>query len=96
MKRDDIIVCLRRFKALKGEEYRIRRIGFFGSAASDRMRGKSDIDVVLELETRDLFSLIGIKQDLEKEMQGQVDVVSYRDTMNEFLRSRIDKDAVNV
>ena len=96
MKKEDIIVSLQRFKAKKGRQYRIKRIGLFGSAARDRKSEESDIDVVVELEKQDLFALIGIKQDLEEELQGQVDVVSYRDKMNGFLRNRIDKEAVYV
>lgn len=96
MKTEDIIVSLQRFKAKKGPQYRIRRIGLFGSAARDRMSEESDIDVVVELEKQDLFALIGIKQDLEEELNGQVDVVSYRDKMNAFLRNRIDKEAIYV
>lgn len=96
MKREAIIMSLKRFKAGKGQEYRIRRIGFFGSAARDQMTRESDIDVVVELEKQDLFTLIGIKQDLEEEFREPVGVVSYRDAMNKFLKSRIEKEAVYV
>ena len=54
------------------------------------------IDVVVELETQDLFDLIGIKLDLEEQLSRQIDIVSYREKMNEFLKSRIDKEAVYV
>ena len=96
MKREEIVVSLKRFKTIKGNEYKIRRIGLFGSAARDRIDPQSDIDVVVELERQDLFALIGIKQDLEEELHRQVDVVSYRDRMNHFLRSRIEKEAIYV
>ena len=96
MKREEIILSLKRFKAGKGQEYRIRRIGFFGSAARDRMNRDSDIDVVVELEKQDLFALIGIKQDLEEALREPVDIVSYRDEMNGFLKNRIEKEAIYV
>jgi len=96
MKREEIVVSLKRFKTIKGNEYQIRRIGLFGSAARDRIHPQSDIDVVVELERQDLFALIGIKQDLEEQLHRQVDVVSYRDRMNHFLRSRIEKEAIYV
>jgi len=60
------------------------------------MREQSDIDVVVELKTQDLFDLIGIKLDLEEELSRQVDIVSYRDKMNNFLKRRIEKEAVYV
>jgi len=96
MKRDDVILSLRRFKEMNQQKYNIIRIGLFGSAARDNIPEQSEIDVVVELETQDLFDLIGIKLDLEEELSQQVDIVSYRDKMNEFLKSRIDKEAVYV
>ena len=96
MKRDDIILSLLRFKEMNQQKYNIIRIGLFGSAARDNMREQSDIDVVVELETQDLFDLIGIKLDLEEELSQQVDIVSYRDKMNDFLKRRIEKEAVYV
>jgi len=96
MKRDDVILSLRRFKEMNQQKYNIIRIGLFGSAARDNMREQSDIDVVVELETQDLFDLIGIKLDLEEQLSQEIDIVSYRDKMNEFLKRRIDKEAVYV
>ena len=96
MKRDDIILSLRRFKEINQEKYNIIRIGLFGSGARDNMREQSDIDVVVELETQDFFDLIGIKLDLEEQLSQEVDIVSYRKKMNEFLKRRIDKEAVYV
>ena len=96
MKRDDIIVSLRRFKETNQHKYNIIRIGLFGSAARESMSEQSDIDVVVELETQDLFDLIGIKLDLEEQLSQQVDIVSYRDKMNNFLKRRIEKEAVYV
>ena len=96
MNRDDILISLRRFKETNQRKYNIIRIGLFGSAARDSMREQSDIDVVVELKTQDLFDLIGIKLDLEDQLSQQVDIVSYRKKMNEFLKHRIDNEAVYV
>lgn len=96
MKRDDIILSLRRFKEINQQKYNIIRIGLFGSGAQDNMREQSDIDVVVELETQDFFDLIGIKLDLEEQLSQEVDIVSYREKMNEFLKRRIDKEVVYV
>lgn len=96
MNRNEIILALRRFKERNRNKYRIIRIGIFGSAARDTMRVQSDIDVVVELEKQDLFNIIGIKQDLEEQLQQAVDIVSYRKNMNEFLKRRIDNEAAYV
>ena len=60
------------------------------------MNRDSDIDVVVELEKQDLFALMGIKQDLEEALSQPVDVVSYRENMNKFLKNRIQEEAVYV
>ena len=96
MDKDEIIRTLLRFKDKNRSKYKIRRIGLFGSAVRDQMQDQSDIDVVVELQKQDLFYLIGIKQELEETFYLPVDIVSYRDTMNEFLKRKIDKEAVYV
>ena len=96
MEKDEIIHALRNFIALNRDRYEIIRLGVFGSAARDDMNEQSDIDVVVELGKPDLFYLVGIKQDLEEKFRRPVDIVRYRDTMNGFLKKRIDKEAVYV
>ena len=96
MKRDKIVLSLRRFKEMNKDRYEIIRIGIFGSAARDNMDEQSDIDVVVELGKPDLFYLIGIKQDLEEKFHRTIDIVRYRERMNAFLKGRIDKEAVYV
>lgn len=94
--KEKIVHLLRRFKDMNKKKYRIIKIGFFGSAAKGCMNEHSDIDVVVQLEEQDLFSLIGIRQDLEEQFDRPVDIVSYREKMNQFLRNRIDREAVYV
>jgi len=96
MHQDEIISTLRRFKEMNQQKYRIVNIGLFGSAARDTMNEQSDVDVVVELEEQDLFDMIGIKQDLEEILHKPVDIISYRAKMNQFLKKRIDKEAVYV
>ena len=66
------------------------------SFAKNRMNEGSDIDIVVNLTEQDLFELIGIKQDLEEKLKYPIDIVSYRETMNSFLKKRIDEEAVYV
>jgi len=96
MERNEIIQTLHGFMEKNRDRYEIIRIGVFGSAARDSMDEQSDIDVVVKLAKQDLFNIIGIKQDLEEEFSKPVDVISYREKMNEFLKKRIDKEAVYV
>lgn len=96
MNRDEIINYLRSFREKNHTKYNIIRIGIFGSAARDNMNEKSDIDIVVELEKPDFFNLIGIKQALEEQLHQSVDIVRYREEMNQYLKRRIDSEAVYV
>ena len=92
----EILKILKTFKEKYAEKYGIINLGMFGSTARDENQEKSDIDVVVKLEKQDLFNLIGIKQDLEETLHTHVDVISYREQMNTFLKNRIDKDSLYV
>lgn len=96
MEKAEIMDSLKRFKELKGAQYNIISIGLFGSRARDIIHDKSDIDIVVILGKPDMFNLIGIKQDLEKEFKCSVDLVRHREKMNPFLKKRIDKEAIYV
>ena len=80
----EIIHILTEFKSEYAKQYGILRLGVFGSVARDEAHTESDVDVVVETSTQNLFNLIGIKQTLEDKLQQQVDVVSYREKMNRF------------
>lgn len=96
MERDKIIQLLKKFKEENENKFQIKSLGIFGSAAKNRMKENSDIDIVVNLRKQDLFELIGIKQDLEEKLKNSVDIVSYRETMNSILKKRIGKEAVYV
>ncbi len=96
MNKDKIIDILYQFKKSNGEKYNISKIGLFGSVARGEMHERSDVDIVVEITEPDMFSLIGIKQDLEEKLNMPVDVVRYRDKMNKFLKGKIEKEAVYV
>lgn len=96
MEKNEILQLLENFKKNSQKKYSILRIGIFGSAARDILKDQSDVDIVVELEKQNLFNIVGIKQDLEEKLRLPVDIVSYRRSMNPFLKSRIDKEAVYV
>lgn len=96
MKHAEILQALREYKKNNAVKYGVQKIGVFGSAARGTMDENSDLDIVVSLREQDLFSLIGIKQDLEERLRTKVDVVSYRPKMNSSLKERIDREAVYV
>lgn len=94
MGKNDIIKILKDYKREVTEQYNILKIGIFGSVARDEAGKESDVDVVLSISEPDLFMLAGIKDDLEARLRRPVDIVTYRDTMNPFLKKIIDEEAV--
>ena len=96
MNREEIIQFLKKYKEKNSKKYHIKSLGIFGSFAKNKANDNSDIDIVVKLDNQDLFNLIGIKQDLEERFHHQVDIVSYREKMNLFLKKRIDEEAIYV
>lgn len=96
MKRNEIINVLRDYKNQFAGVYGIIALGVFGSCARDEADEFSDVDVVIRLRKTELFMLAGIKNDLEDRLERPVDIVTYRDAMNQFLKKRIDREAVYV
>ena len=96
MQQTEILDEISRFKNSAKERYSIVKIGVFGSCARNAMTAESDVDVVVVLSDQDLFNLIGIKQDLEDKLRIPVDIVSYRENMNQHLKRRIDSEALYV
>ena len=94
MDRQEILSVLNDYKRENAGEKGIINIGIFGSVARNDVRDDSDVDVVVRIEKPDLFLLAGIKQDLEELFHRPVDLVTYRDTMNPFLKQKIDGEAV--
>ena len=96
MSRAEILRILKSFKEEHAVRYGILSLGIFGSFAREQAAETRDLDVVVKLKTQDLFNMIGIKQDLEETLHLPVDVVSYRDQMNAFLKSKIDRESLYV
>lgn len=93
---NQIIDFLRTQKDFFMKEFKVKKIGIFGSCARGNITDESDIDVVVELEKPDLFYLIGIKQAIEEAFGSKVDVVRLREKMNKTLKHRIERDVIYV
>lgn len=96
MRKEEIIKILSSYKNENAEKYGIEGIGVFGSVVRDEVREDSDVDVVIRISEPDLFKLVGIKNELEERFNQSVDIITYRENMNPFLKKRIDGEAVYV
>jgi predicted nucleotidyltransferase len=96
MSREDVLSILREYKKQRRHQHGIVKLGIFGSTARGEDSQDSDVDVVIVFEKPDLFDMAGVKRDLEEMIHKTVDIVSYRENMNNFLKQHIDKEAVYV
>ena len=96
LSRDGILNELKNLKPELSRRYGVSRLGLFGSFAKNTARETSDIDVVVELDDPDLFSLVHIKELLEEDFQRSVDLIPYSPLMNAFLKGRIQSEAIYV
>ncbi|MGE0128913.1 MAG: nucleotidyltransferase family protein [Blastocatellales bacterium] len=87
---------MRQHKAEFAARYGVTGLGVFGSVARDDAREESDVDVVITMREPHLFSMVHIKDTLEEALHRPVDIVHYREKMNQFLKQRIDQEAVYV
>jgi uncharacterized protein len=94
MHRDQVLQILQDYKRDFAEQYGILSIGVFGSVGRDEAEDNSDVDIVIRIAKPDLFVLVGIKNDLEERLHRRVDLITYREKMNQFLKKRIDSEAI--
>ena len=96
MNTSDAIDILRKFKVNFADKYGIKTLGLFGSFARKQQKETSDLDVVVTLEESDFFTLVAIKEELEKLTNYKVDVVNFRESLRESFKANILKDAIFV
>jgi len=75
------------------QKFGVIRLRIFGSQASGKTTDSSDVDFLVAFEPgRDLFDLIGLKQELEALLKHPVDVVE-EEGLSPYLRKRILQEA---
>lgn len=85
---------LRLFKERYGRQYGISSLGYFGSFARGTANEDSDVDIVFDTVSPNLFRAIEMKQDLERLLGKRVDLVQLRGLTNLRLKVRIEREAI--
>jgi uncharacterized protein len=96
MQKDQALDILKQFKNDFADRFGIVRIGLFGSTVRNEATSNSDIDVVVETKTPDMFAIVHAKNTLQELFHLNVDVIRYREKMNPYLKQNIEKEAVFV
>ena len=92
--KEEYLDILRKYSDLKSKVYGIVKIGIFGSVARNEQTEDSDVDVCVEMQKPDMFSLVHIKEDLQQLFGRSVDLVRLRDNMNPMLSKQIQRDGI--
>jgi len=96
MDKDKALQTLAQFRKDNEQRYGILSLGLFGSTAKGEATEQSDVDVVVSLKHPNLFTLSRMRIDLEERLHQPVDLVSYRERMNPFLKERIQHEGCYV
>ena len=93
--KDELLVRLRTLKPELAARYGVSQIGIFGSVARNEDHQTSDIDVVVHMPP-DMLKRVRLKAELEHLFGKEVDVIRYRDSMNPYLKGRIERYVIYV
>jgi len=96
MDKDQYINILSDFLKKRGTVYGISKIGIFGSVARGEQKEGSDIDICYEGEPLSLLKVSALKEELENTLCIHVDIVRVRKSMNQLLKSKIEKEGFYV
>lgn len=95
-KLNDYIDRLSDFKQRQAPRFGIRSIGIFGSVARQEAKESSDIDIVVDIERPNLTIMYDLRQELNKFLDCDVDVVRMRSTLSSALKESIERDVIYV
>ena len=91
----EVLARLQTLKPEIAERYAVNKIGIFGSVARNEEHQASDIDVVVHMQP-DMLKRLRLKAELENLFGRKVDVIRYRDSMNPYLKARIEREVIYV
>jgi len=80
--------------------HRVRSLFAFGSVVSDNLKAESDIDLIVDIESKDPIdysdNYFALKFQLENILKREVDLLEAKTLKNPFLKKQIDSTKVLV
>src|SRR5947209_8475871 len=73
------------------KQYKVRKIGLFGSYATGRQTLKSDIDFLVEFDEPTFDNFMGLCEYLEKLLHHKVDLIT-NGNLSPYIQPRVDKE----
>jgi predicted nucleotidyltransferase len=91
-----VMSAVRQHHKTLSEEYGVRRLGVFGSAAREELRPGSDVDLLVEFSRSPaLFKFIELQTFLESVFQRKIDAVT-ENALKPTIKKKILRDVVYV
>ena len=88
MTKEDIKRVLIKNKRLL-KKYKVNKIGIFGSYATDKMKKRSDVDLLVDFdETIDLFDYVHLSDEIQQMLKAKVDL-STPDAIKPYIKPKI-------
>ena len=96
MTKSFILDFLRKYKKHFSTTYGVTKIGLFGSYARDEQKEDSDIDIAVEIESKNSFrSFFGLKRELKEKLDKNVDL-GIESSLKPIVKKQILKDLIYV
>lgn len=76
-------------------KFGVNKIGLFGSYAKDEATETSDVDLIIDMETKNYFSLIKVEHYLSHYLSKKVDI-GFFDSLKPYIKNEITKDLIYV
>lgn len=96
MNKQEIIEFLVLNKQELYKKYGVTKIGIFGSYARDEAKEGSDIDIAVEIQSKNKFkSFFGLKRHLEENLKNNVDL-GIESTLKPVVKEHILKEMIYV
>lgn len=92
--KNEILAILKNLKEELEKQYKVKKIGLFGSYSKEPSSEKSDIDILVEFHPgADLFDFIGLNLFLEEKFNNNVELIS-KPALRDELKEDITKSVI--
>ena len=89
------IEILKKLKPILKKEFKVSRIGIFGSVVRNEQSGSSDIDIIVEFSEPIGLRFIELAEFLEKKLGRKVDLVS-SEGISPYIKPYIEKEVLYI
>lgn len=94
MKKDEILNFLKENKTILEKNYKVTKIGLFGSYAKNENREDSDIDIIVQMPSSfDLY--YSLKEFLEDNLKSSIDL-GLEKNIRKLIKKEIEKEIIYV